>query len=85
MLWGDKAREPWLKEGDRNTPYFYQTAQFKRKRNFINWIKSNEGPWLVDSETISSEFINHFQNLYKSYNQEFQEDQPNFQPLIMAS
>ena len=46
VSWRQKSRELWLKEGDRNTGFFYKMANSHRRRNAINKIKVND-IWLT--------------------------------------
>ena len=39
--WRQKSRELWLKEGDRNTGFFYKLANAHRRRNFLRSISIN--------------------------------------------
>lgn len=43
ILWKQKPRELWLKEGDRNTKFFHLSTIIKRWQNNIDAIKSEEG------------------------------------------
>ena len=44
IMWRQKSREVWLKEGDRNTRFFHKMANFHRKHNDITRLKIN-GMW----------------------------------------
>ena len=54
ILWKQKSRELWLKEGDRNTKFFHLSTIIRRRRNNIDAIKSEEGLWVTSSNQISS-------------------------------
>jgi hypothetical protein len=45
MLWLQRSRVTWLKEGDRNTKFFYQKAVWRARRNKIKKLKDNDGSW----------------------------------------
>jgi hypothetical protein len=45
MLWLQRSRVTWLKEGDRNTKLFHQKAIWKARRNKIKRLKDNKGNW----------------------------------------
>ncbi|XP_065624109.1 uncharacterized protein LOC136065133 [Quercus suber] len=49
IMWKQKSHELWLKEGDRNTKFFYFSAIISRRRNHIDAIKSEEGQWVTSS------------------------------------
>lgn len=35
IFWRQKAREKWLKGGDRNTKYFDSMTNYRRKNNYV--------------------------------------------------
>lgn len=35
VLWSQKPREVWLKDGDRNTRFFHKMANAHNRRNFL--------------------------------------------------
>ena len=62
ISWRQKSRETWLKEGDRNTNFFYRMANAHRRRNCLNSISIN-GRKLVKEADIKDGLVNTFQNL----------------------
>jgi CO dehydrogenase/acetyl-CoA synthase beta subunit len=45
MLWLQRSRITWLKEGDKNTDFFYQKAQWSARKNRIKKLKKEDGLW----------------------------------------
>ena len=45
IMWRQKSREVWLKEGDRNTRFFHKMENSHRKHNEVMKLKIN-GVWL---------------------------------------
>ena len=43
VLWKQKSRELWLKEGDRNTKFVHLSTIIRRRWNHIDAIKSEDG------------------------------------------
>jgi len=52
VLWREKSRIKWLKEGERNTRFFHQTMVHHRQRNIIFSIKNENGERIVEQEGI---------------------------------
>jgi hypothetical protein len=60
MLWLQRSRITWLKEGDRNTRFFHQKAVWRARRNKIKKLKDSDGSWKdapSDMERISDGLI----------------------------
>ena len=58
--WRQASRELWLKEGDRNTVYFYRMASAHRRANYMDKIKTN-GVKLTEEQEIREWVVNVFQ------------------------
>lgn len=49
LLWGQKAKEPWLREGGKNAKIFCLSSTIIRSRNnHIATIKDETGNWTDD-------------------------------------
>ncbi|XP_039049890.1 uncharacterized protein LOC120190952 [Hibiscus syriacus] len=52
-----KAKVHWLKEGDRNTKFFYSTVMRKRKRNIVRLLYIEDGSRLDSFDDMSAEML----------------------------
>lgn len=57
MMWKQRSRLQWLKEGDQKTRFFHSQASQRRKRNMIKSLKNEIGVWL-DGTQMDSLVIN---------------------------
>lgn len=62
ILWRQKAKVLWAKEGDNNSKLFLRTFNGRRSRSFINKIESREGIVLEDMRSVEKEIGNYFKN-----------------------
>ncbi|KAK9927793.1 hypothetical protein M0R45_024959 [Rubus argutus] len=70
MLWRQRAKIKWAKEGDSNTKFFHCLATGRRKINLIEKLVVEGGRVVEDAESIELELIQYYKNLYSSSNQE---------------
>lgn len=64
ILWRQKVREKWLKEGNRNTKFFRSMANFRRKNNHVEELYFN-GEAVKGNEAMRQRSKLFFQQLYK--------------------
>eukprot|EP00253_Pinus_taeda_P019947 PITA_19947 len=65
MLWKQKSRIRWLKEGEKNTKFFHNTTIQRRMHNNITHIQNEQGAKLEKHEEIEAEVLNHFKQVHK--------------------
>ncbi|CAM8981011.1 unnamed protein product [Rhodiola kirilowii] len=66
LLWKQRSRADWLKEGDRNTRFFHQRASNRRKTNRIEKLKIGEDDWIYKEEEISEHIVRYFASIFSS-------------------
>ncbi|CAL1410211.1 unnamed protein product [Linum trigynum] len=48
IYWQQKSRVHWLKKGDKNTSYFHTVTRARRKRNFVEGLRNENGDWVTE-------------------------------------
>jgi hypothetical protein len=66
VKWKQRAKEDWLRYGDRNTKYFHACATQKKRRNTVEQIKNEEGEMCLTPEAIEGAFVNYYTKLFTS-------------------
>ncbi|XP_031254340.1 uncharacterized protein LOC116112330 [Pistacia vera] len=66
IKWKQRAKQQWLKDGDRNTKFFHLCANQHRKSNVIKQISSDDGRFANKPEEVSNLFQLFFQSLFSS-------------------
>jgi phage/plasmid-associated DNA primase len=59
-----RAKKHWATQGDRNTSFFHNAVQKRKRRNRIVSIKDAHGNNLFDLEDIAHEFVNYFKKYF---------------------
>lgn len=65
-MWKQRAKDFWVKEGDRNTRYFHQVASGRKKHNRIVGAINPSGETTNNEEEIENCFINYFTSIFSS-------------------
>ncbi|KAL1185194.1 hypothetical protein V6Z11_A01G098600 [Gossypium hirsutum] len=64
--WAQRARNQWLREGDRNTRYFHVRATGRKEKNSIDKLKDMQGMWHEDKNEICHIIWSYFHDLFKT-------------------
>ncbi|CAL1381890.1 unnamed protein product [Linum trigynum] len=64
LMWFQRAREQWVKFGERNTSYFHQQVNIRRRRNKIETLRDANGLWVDDPQALGLLVFDYFANLY---------------------
>jgi ribonuclease HI len=63
VIWRQRSRAVWLKEGDRNTKFFHGKASQRKKVNHIKKLKDSHGVWWHGEENVERLLIDHFSEI----------------------
>lgn len=66
IMWSQRAKSLWLREGDINTKFFHGKANSRRKTNTILKLKDRDGRICTNDEDISSIVMDYFQDIFSS-------------------
>jgi hypothetical protein len=66
LKWRLRAKEHWLKSGDKNTKFFHACATQKKRRNTITSICDVNGAVCTTNEGIEEAFVSYFTHLFAS-------------------
>jgi len=64
MLWLQRSRIDWLKEGDRNTKFFHHRAVWRARRNKIAKFKDDNGVIQTVPTEMQRMAVSYFKSLY---------------------
>lgn len=53
QLWKQRAKQQWIKDGDRNTRYFQSVVKHRRNKNRILALKDPNGQWHSSHQDMS--------------------------------
>ncbi|CAN1131439.1 Transposon TX1 uncharacterized 149 kDa protein [Linum perenne] len=66
MLWLQKSRLQWNRDGDRNTKFFHLSTIRRRKANRIQCLKLDDGSWTYNETVMKELALSHFQALFQA-------------------
>jgi hypothetical protein len=66
IKWRQRAKENWLRFGDRNSKFFHTCANQKHRSSRISSIKDKNGELCTTKEGIEGAFVDYFNELFKS-------------------
>ena len=66
VMWHQRARVEWLKNGDLNTSYFHSRATQRNKKNFISKLVLEDNTVVEDEKMIGEAMVNYFRHIFTS-------------------
>ncbi|KAK2404541.1 hypothetical protein QL285_053869 [Trifolium repens] len=66
IIWRQRSRAVWLKEGDRNTKFFHGKASQRKKVNQIKKLKDSQGVWCHGEDNVERLLIDHFAEIFST-------------------
>lgn len=76
VIWKQRSRISWLKEGDKNTKFFHSNVSQRQNRNRIEGLLDEVGVWNKGDEAVGEMAINYFQNIFSTTSPSNMEDLP---------
>lgn len=64
MLWLQRSRIMWLKEGDRNTKFFQSKSVWRARKNKIRELHDNNGTVFKDEDIMGNMATSYFKNIF---------------------
>jgi hypothetical protein len=64
LWWRQRAKEEWLKLGDRNTKFFHACASARKRRNYVGLLIEDTGQRLENPCDIENAFVDYFSKLF---------------------
>ncbi|GLT27742.1 hypothetical protein SLA2020_027180 [Shorea laevis] len=64
LIWKQKSRSKWVREGDANTHFFHRVAKGRRAYNNIAGLKC-DGAWIDDPDIVKNEIVRYFRSLFQ--------------------
>lgn len=68
IMWRQRSRVTWLREGDRNTAFFHRSASDRRERNTIGGLFNSEGAWITDEDDMKEVARSYFEEILTTSN-----------------
>ena len=66
VLWHQRSKIHWYREGDRNTKFFHFRASERRRKNFILGLWNDDDCWCNDKDSIACTAVDYFTKIYTS-------------------
>ncbi|CAJ2652835.1 unnamed protein product [Trifolium pratense] len=66
VIWRQRSRAVWLKEGDKNTKFFHGKASQRKKVNQIKKLKDSHGGWWYGEDNVERLLIDHFAEIFST-------------------
>lgn len=75
LHWKQRAKQFWLKEGDKNTRFFHNMASARRKINSIKRLQRDDGSWASVINSIRVVVKDYYERIFSAAEGESEVDQ----------
>ncbi|KAL0355535.1 UNVERIFIED_CONTAM: hypothetical protein Sradi_4000400 [Sesamum radiatum] len=66
LIWKQRAKAPWLKEGDRNTTFFHAKASERKHKKVIKRLKDDTGRQIEAELGVRRVILEYFVEIFRS-------------------
>ncbi|XP_074342861.1 uncharacterized protein LOC141680570 [Apium graveolens] len=71
VFWRQRSKQLWLREGDRNSKFFYASTKNMRALNHIRSLKNNDGNEVQWNNGLEEVITGYFSNLFQASSTEW--------------
>ncbi|GKV28626.1 hypothetical protein SLEP1_g37648 [Rubroshorea leprosula] len=64
LIWKQKSRSKWVREGDANTQFFHRVANGRKTQNSIAGLMC-DGGWIEDPDAVKNETVKYFRSCFQ--------------------
>ncbi|KAL3522951.1 hypothetical protein ACH5RR_015785 [Cinchona calisaya] len=68
LMWRQRSKMHWFREGDRNTKFFHTKASIQYKNNLVKGLRDNAGIWCDKDSDIERIVVDHFSKFFETTN-----------------
>ncbi|KAL0391781.1 UNVERIFIED_CONTAM: hypothetical protein Sradi_2400900 [Sesamum radiatum] len=68
IMWKQRGKAQWLREGDLNTAFFHARANARQRKNAISRLRNLDGSWSSSADEVQKIVTDYFQVLFNSSN-----------------
>ena len=66
IMWRQRSRVQWLREGDRNTKFFHVRANQRKRRNGMEGLFDHNGQWVTGQKDIAQVTVQYFHSIFST-------------------
>jgi hypothetical protein len=66
LMWFQRSRAKWLKDGDRNTRYYHIKTVSRKRINNVIMLKNDNGQWIEDVTDLQNLATNFYKKLFSN-------------------
>lgn len=66
VYWSQRAKQYWLRDGDKNTRFFHKYASTRKEHNRIKKLRDEDGEWKDTDAEIQEVIIKYFENMFRT-------------------